>query len=46
MFKDIRKGCDRLSYTEIDAYSRVTGLDLSSWEVSTMMQIDEVWNSG
>ena len=45
MFIEIRRGCEKIGFIEIDAYSRVTGVELSSWECSLMIEVDEAWRN-
>lgn len=39
LFFDIRRGTP-LSYTEIDAFQRVTGIRLEYWEVMVLLSMD------
>jgi hypothetical protein len=34
-------GATRLTYAELEAYSRLTGFPLDAWEVEALMQMDE-----
>ena len=36
-------GVNPVSYTDIDAWMRVTGNDLDEWEVKAFMKIDKAW---
>lgn len=45
MFVEIRRGCEKIGFIDIDAYSRVTGVEFSSWECSLMIEIDEAWRN-
>jgi len=46
MFIEMRRGCDKIGFLEIDAYSRATGIELTSWESSLMIEVDEAWRNG
>ena len=46
MFLEIRKGCEKIGYSEIDSYSRVTGIKLTPWECLTMIEVDGAWRNG
>jgi len=37
---DIRKGCENISYLELQAYQNVSGNNLTPWEVSMMLELD------
>ena len=39
-YVEIRKGCVTVSYQDIDAYSRVSGYELTPWESDLMLKID------
>ena len=36
-------GYNPLTYTELDAYRRMTGSELTRWEVKMLMQIDRIF---
>ena len=39
---DMKTGCDGLTFTDIDAYQRVTGVNLNCWEASIMMSLENL----
>ena len=39
-FLEIRKGAIAIGYAELDAYSRVTGYELTPWESELILKID------
>ena len=42
LFMDIKTGCDGLSYVDIDAFNRVTGINLNHWEASIMLDLENL----
>ena len=40
LYNDLARGCERLTYQDIDAYQCVTGTVLDQFEVSVMFDID------
>lgn len=40
MYTEIKGGCDKIGYIELDAYQRVTGDALEQWEAKLMIQLD------
>ena len=42
LYLDIKSGCENIRYTDIDAYSRTTGIMFTPWEVSIMVHIDRL----
>ena len=42
LYVAIKAGCDTVGYVELDAWQRVTGNRLAEWEISAMIQIDQV----
>ena len=40
MYLSINKGCERITYSELAAYSAATGLSLSLWESNLMIDVD------
>lgn len=43
LFLEIRKGCDSIGYESIKAYSDVMGVNLTPWECSVLIDIDQIW---
>jgi hypothetical protein len=39
------RGGERISYTELDAFCRLTGRTLPAWQVNTLMQLDNEYAS-
>ena len=44
-YLEIKRGVERISYTELNNYTIVTGTLLSSWECLTILKIDEAWRN-
>lgn len=40
IYLDVRRGCEKLSFQELDAYQKLTGADLTPFEVDALMTID------
>jgi hypothetical protein len=42
LYNEIKKGCEKIGYAELDCYQRVTGVYLTAWEASLMIDIDMI----
>ena len=42
MYCEIKSGCDQITYSEIDAFCRLSGRRMATWEVSLLIKIDQV----
>ena len=42
LYTDIKKGCDGLSFVDLDAYQRITGVIITPWEASIMLEIENL----
>ena len=42
LYNDIKKGCDGLSFTDLDAYQRVTGITITPWEASVILETENL----
>lgn len=42
IYEDVKKGCDKVSYSEIESYMNVTGDILTPYEATLMLSIDVV----
>jgi len=40
LYIDIKKGCDKIGYAELDAYQRVKGVNVSSFEADLMIDLE------
>ena len=40
MYVEIKNGCERVGYVELDAYQRMMSIELNQWEVSLMIDLD------
>ena len=40
IYLEIRKGCERIHYTDLDAYSRIMGIEFAPWEALLLLDID------
>lgn len=39
---EIVKGCDRITWESLDSYQRLTGINLTPWESSIMIELDRM----
>jgi hypothetical protein len=39
---DIKRGCESLTFNDLDAYQRVTGITLNYWEASMMLDLENL----
>jgi hypothetical protein len=42
LFMDIKRGCESLTFNDLDAYQRVTGITLNYWEASIMLDLENL----
>ena len=42
LYTDIKKGCDGLNFTDLDAYQRVTGINITPWEASVLLETENL----
>jgi len=42
LYTDIKKGCDGLSYVDLDAYQRITGITITPWEISVLLETENL----
>lgn len=41
LYCDIKQGCEKVTYAEIDAYTRLKGKRLEDWEVALMVKLEK-----
>jgi len=42
IYCEIITGCEKVTFAELDAWSRLTGKRLESWEIELMIKLDQV----
>jgi len=42
LYNDIKKGCDGLNFIDLNAYQQVTGLTITPWEASVLLETENL----